>query len=658
MARDSVDDFLVDINEKDFEEDEPSEEKLSSQSPTSPASPASVSLPELQEDTVENDTKDAEDSRPLSESVVKEDTDGDEIASELILEQGDVEEKELNQLSSRSQQKLATKYDISHFKYSLNEPLKSHIYAADSAINFINEAKLDWDQQKIFETHRKDIIGNFETIIHIHDKYYFALSEKNLQKEAEKEYYSYFEGVKNNNKIQFLQLKYTYQILSSFNLQVFKYWDSSRKMLLDLENHSEIRKFVRELMELKIETMLLLCDQTNELLARIKMIFGDFNEEVDSYSYDVIINPVYTDGRNYSIKQCFQGNIADDRVKELLGQMNRPQQTIVTNEDTEQKKREDLAELFVRKKKERGIDKSKLGSIKNFSLDRVEQSMEKTGQHKKADGLVREKFDDKIHLQLIGKKTWNQTKFYQLSISKGKLQETLDRIKEAVYFSDQTNLSDEKSIRKKVVIGVARKNRINILKDLQNFLLNQIDIAVDELVRSFSIPLESKNLFVFHFGAKQMAEMQRRYLLATKMGFCFIAEFHKGETRITKEFFPELVDDSVIKYWQSRINPTYDDSFNNFWDYSRIADLVRNRYQHALEIHRRKLDSIFGKLKNNNTTKAQKEKYFQNHFIDWFGFREIFVYKRFVDRSVFTNWQGGSSKPVFINSSQDIDSSK
>ena len=67
--------------------------------------------------------------------------------------------------------------------------------------------------------------------------------------------------------------------------------------------------------------------------------------------------------------------------------------------------------------------------------------------------------------------------------------------------------------------------------------------------------------------------------------------------------------------------------------------MVRNKYYHELEVNRRRLDSIFEKMNLTKTTAAQKEKYFQDHFVDWFGLKNIYVYKRFIERSIFTQWE-------------------
>ncbi len=610
MANEDLDDFLIDINEKGL-----------------------TGL--VDEESKESELDKGKNAEILPEFTKDSETDLPEIPLETPL----VAEQPV--LSGPND----PKYNISIFKYSLNEPLKSHIFAADSMINFINSAQLNFDQQKVLEISKKELFGSLETIIHLHDKYFFALSDKNLQKEAEKEYFSYFEGVTNNNKIQFLKTKQIYQMLQSFNIQVEKYWDIIHKLVQDMEAYPEMRKFARELLDQKVNAMLLLCDQTNELLVRLKMILGTFKEEIDNYSYQVTIHPTYQDGSNYSIKQAFQGQIADKRFAQLVVGKTEESSAVALQQDA----KDTPSDVYHRKKKESQIDKSKLGSIKNFSLDRVEQSIKHQDQAKKSGSDSRGFLEDLIQLEQIGRKSWNQSKFYQLSFSKKRVHEINERLKQAVFFTDSPGVTDEAKIRKKVIIGIARKNRLTISKDVRDFLLKQVEINADEISQNFAIPLESRTLFLFHFGAGQMAEMLKKYLMNTKVGFCYIAEMQNSETRISKEFYPELVDESVMKFWQNRIHPANDDSFHNFWDFSRIADIIRNKYQHELEVQRRKLDAIFDKMKETKIFRLQKEQYFQNHFSDWFGFKNIFVFKRFIDRSVFMNWNGGSSRSAQAN---------
>jgi hypothetical protein len=193
---------------------------------------------------------------------------------------------------------------------------------------------------------------------------------------------------------------------------------------------------------------------------------------------------------------------------------------------------------------------------------------------------------------------------------------------------------------------MARKNRLNILKDIHDFLFNQVNLMLDEVSAFFEIPANYKLLFAFHLGAHQVSIIQRKYIAFTQMSVCYISLPGAGrESKIIKEFYPDLIDESVKIFWDKRINPSYDESFDNFWEFSKISDLVRNKYFHELEINRRKLDNIFERVSLEKATSSQKEKYFRNHFLDWFGLKNIYIYKRFIDKSVFSLWEAEIKNP-------------
>ncbi len=548
----------------------------------------------------------------------------------------------------------------------MNEPLNAHFFAADSTINFIAEAKLTYDQKKVFEKSRKVIVGICEDIIQMHDKYYFTLSAKNIEKEAEKEYYAEFEEGVTKEKIQFYKAIFYYQILKSFNLQIKDMWQNIEKVLDSLRESAEISKFANSLLEDKVNPMLLFVEQTDEMLYRLNMLLDITKEDVDGYSKDVKIQLQYKDGKNYNIADCFQGTVANERYRQLekeavLGDIKKQQMSTSTQEFSvehdgqidqkspantgESKNAQNSTYSSLTNRRDSKftlhpkIDKSKLGSIKNFSMDRIEQQMgsqKATGDAQ--DGDSRHKEQNRINLELVGQKAWNQSKFYQLSYDRILFERSLKQVQAAVYFTDEPNIMDENFIRKKVAINLARRNRLSLLNDLQDFLFNEVGETISYLVNFYEIPLEDKLFFTFHLGAGHLSEMIKKYLVFKNLGICYIVTSGAQGNKIRKEFFPVLADDAVKRFWETRVNLAYDSSFDNFWEYSKISDIIRRKYQNELEIHRRKLDAIFSKMGNARNVMIQKENYFQAHFLEWFGLRNIYVYKRFVERSIFTHW--------------------
>lgn len=603
MANDDYDDFLINIEENQGEQ---------AQTPEIGGSDSGVSK------TESGELPEAE-----SSSLSKEGHDTSSAAGNL------------------SEQDLPQEYNIKRYANSLNQPLNAHFYAADSLINTIGETNLDWDQQKVFDSYRSKIVGSAESIIQIHDKYYYSLNEKNIAKEAEKEFYSYNESDLDKNMLQFLKLKFSYQLLKSFNLLVKELWQTIEKNFNDLANNSEIKEFALLMLQDKVNPMLLLVKQTDEFLLRMSLILNITKEDIDNYSREVQIQVDYQSGKNYSLRECFEGPVADARRQEIVKQIS-PKSGLGNEEKSlkylpnkENQKEEEKFNLTHK------IDKSKLGSIKDFSMDRVEENINRSNKEQ-AEGIERQKRqeENRIHLDLVGKKAWNQGKFYQLSYAKKDYEESLQKIRSALFYSESAEDDKEKTIRKKIAINLARRNRLNILEDYLNFLFETVDKTINDLMDYFEIPMQNRVLFAFHLGAGHMAEMQKKYLSHHKMGICYYIVRGPAGNKIKKEFYPVMVEDSVKRYWESRINPAYNDGFDNFWEFSRISDVVRQKYQNEVEIHRRKLDAIFAKMGTSKAALMQKENYFQDHFIDWFGLRNIYVYKRFVDRSIFVNWTG------------------
>jgi hypothetical protein len=431
---------------------------------------------------------------------------------------------------------------IDEFKRGPEHIIKSHIFSADNVRREIYTNNIEISEKEL-----KKIDNILSQIIELSDEAILSLDKDKLDEESRKEYRNFFpeDYEIKLEKINFLILKKTYEILKKYNNKIERLWDEIRYILEKNKNPNN-KEAIEEILRTQIENRIEFVKEADKLLQMLYDYLKIKKEHVDKYTGEISTNPIYDENIDYSYYAIF-----DIMRKESSHTKENERKTITEIEDKPIKKIESDYEFHI-------------PSDKKYDI-----------------------------LRSIGKYPWNSGKEYELIIELKKLSADVERIKNAIAILEKTYSREEieRLIRRKFLLRTKIDPKKN-LKEYRAFSKIKILNIYTKLQEFFGIMLEDMPLFLFHLGPLSYFAIIREHLERNQVGF--ILYVLPNKRRDIAKYMPlEFVKNEVKRFWELELLPLLSsDIINDKQSYLRIYNIIKAKYM----LDRNKLFQKLGKV--------------------------------------------------------------
>lgn len=183
----------------------------------------------------------------------------------------------------------AIEENLSTFRRGYLEVLESHLTNSDNLHSFLNSQEVSAEIRNEIRDLLKDIERELMSIVRLFSDLKEKIAEDNLNKEAKKSYFSFFESpTMQDNELAFVAMMLIYLALSSFNTRVEESWNYLRKVFENLPANPQHKSFLEKVLILRIYPRIELCQQTSLLLRRLAFVLGiDANTSRGKYIPDL-----------------------------------------------------------------------------------------------------------------------------------------------------------------------------------------------------------------------------------------------------------------------------------------------------------------------------------------------------------------------------------
>ncbi len=271
--------------------------------------------------------------------------------------------------------------------------------------------------------------------------------------------------------------------------------------------------------------------------------------------------------------------------------------------------------------------------------DEISEELPETGDNKKAEeNIIEPATGDKQEAEfkafefiLRGKRSWNTREPYIANINHEKLNADYQDLIKTFYFIKE-NIQEQviQSEMKRAMFKFIRAPEKNVFEEYSEFINSRLSSLVADLAKNFSFPQEQLHLFIYHLGVITLYKIIISAFQDSKSGYCF--KLLPGNS-VVKYIPAEFIKQMILKWHNDNINSN-DIPYDAIIEYNEVKRVISGFYMAEYEKCNKKLDDIMEKS-NKNISKLDRDQIFKSKWDEWFGKTNIFVYNRFLDRTVF-----------------------
>ncbi len=394
-----------------------------------------------------------------------------------------------------------------------------------------SEKKTLFDEIKEIDFILKEIQNRTRNLI-------IEFTKENIESEARRSYYSFFQGNPDDNK-------YNYIILTIYSLKLREYYDYLYLHLSSIKNKviqkiSDKSQFYFQFIEVYLKTIFIKLSKIFLLLEKLNLILN-IDKEIFKLIKSKKTQILYQNYIRYNpqIKYRFSLIFAED-----LSEFQEKQTTESVQIKKEEEKTLPKKEIKKEVKQENVITKS---SIRNNILDT-------SGNH-----------------------IWNSSMYYFLSYDPQKIKREEEECFQNVFYIDNHLGATEEKNRSEVIRTFLKKEKIipsdEAKEKYKNFLNILFQLNKDILIFNFQIEENESALFLYHLGPLAFFDIIKKYLLNLQTGG--IHQIIKKNT-IRKVIPLEFIKKHLFEWWIDEVmEKTSSELRNNYEIYVKLASYIQ-----------------------------------------------------------------------------------
>jgi len=224
-----------------------------------------------------------------------------------------------------------------------------------------------------------------------------------------------------------------------------------------------------------------------------------------------------------------------------------------------------------------------------------------------------------IKFTVKGSRKWNTGEPYIIPIIEEKLQKDYDDIKSSFYFLREPGDEEKRGEIKKSMIRFIG----GAIKDFQDqyneFIVKLISTLTQEIGKTFNYKDEQLNLLIYHIGVLNLYNTLTSKLHNDRIGSCL--KLLTGN-RVAKYIPSEFIKERVLNWYENNIN-IFNLPFDGIYEFEEMKKNILKYYYSTMDEFNKKHKSW------------DNEKNKKSEIIQWFGITNVYVYKRFVERTIF-----------------------
>ena len=283
------------------------------------------------------------------------------------------------------------------------------------------------------------------------------------------------------------------------------------------------------------------------------------------------------------------------------------------NEEYEKKIKEELSQEQHGNKSEESLEKSKTVSPAVKPEDSENEIPE-------------------VNFIIKGTRSWNTREPYVLPVNHDKLKNDYKDLTRTFYIikaqdKEQNIHGEMKRAMFKFMRDAGEKD---ILQGYPGFVIERLFLLTEELSNYFGFQKDKVNLFIYHLGVLTLYKIILSTFETSGTGYCYKIV---ADNKVSKYIPLEFVKEIVLKWHNENISNN-DLPFDGIIEYNEIKRIVSGRYTAEYEKYNSKLDASVAKS-NVTLSPSDREQIFKTKWNEWFGKKNILIYNRFLERTIF-----------------------
>jgi hypothetical protein len=239
---------------------------------------------------------------------------------------------------------------------------------------------------------------------------------------------------------------------------------------------------------------------------------------------------------------------------------------------------------------------------------------------------------DTYGFKLKGTKQWNTREPYIIRIDSQKLKNEIIKINNSFYFIDEefAHDNDLKSRINREILKMKSGTIRPIKEEFSHFVYASLSSVTESLKDHFKLSDDTASLFVYHIGPQTLYRNILFIMRNKKTGYCYLLSETPGQVL---RFFPEEYLKVVVMNWfEENINPL-DLNYDSIQKFDLIRNHVAQFYSKAVQIFDKRYQEINQKLTDGRS--VSREELMKLKGEQWFGMSNIYIYKRFIPKTIF-----------------------
>jgi hypothetical protein len=516
------------------------------------------------------------------------------------------------EVSTEKINKLEVDEDILIFKSGISYVIDKHNGNANDLLKMISDKSVSEGIYEILKKYKYTFTRHIDKITEICEQYGKTLSDVSLSKEAKRDFNLFFEGVDEDNKIDFLILKEIFIRLKEFNSTIMREWRELGKSIGVINLTVEGKQLYLEMNDI-FQNAQGLCANTEKFLQRIGVILDIQEDDYDAAEKDINKKIIYHDAISYRYDDIFIS-------PEIQSELKDPDASFAEEAEAEGEIEVESQEHIEEIPDDDYVLKERRGD---------EHAGDKPQEYRET---VEGSFSPAIKFTIRGTRSWNTRVPYVIRMNSEKLERDYSDLSNSFIFLDDSvtgsNLEDGIRI---AMLKFLRDRTQNITEGYRDFIIRIIDFHVGEISDFFDFKDEKLILFIYHLGPFSIYRVIINRLQNQKIGYCYK---HLDGNRVSK-FIPfEFIKGVVLEWFEKNINE-YDLQFDRIQEFDEFRRTVSKRYYAEMDRISNVLDEVIKKSNLEYKTNINRLELFRSKWNQWFGLANIVIYKRFIEKTIF-----------------------
>ncbi|GEM_PF-351548 len=537
--------------------------------------------------------------------------------SERIARKGDKQVQESGEGAEegaveKKMRRLLFDSDLHIFKNGIPFIIQEHRNISEKLKRTFADASVSEAVEEILKKYQYTFSKFIDNINQTSDKYIPLVSEDVLSRKAKQDYVIVFtdneDGKK--NRIAFLKCAEIFIPLREFNSIVKKEWEEIHRTLGILNLTPEGKQLYLEIGGI-IQDAFDLSEKTEKFLSRLHAILGISDEDYDVLEKDLFNKITYHENLSYDYDSLFESphHKREDSLETALTDID---------ESDEQEFASDIEADEIETEKKFKEDLEQKAAVERVETDFAEQETKPVAP---------------VDFSMSGTRSWNTRVPYVILIHPDKLEQDYTDLNNSFLFLDDSQEGSQLEGAIKIALLKFLKDKTqNIVKSYSSFLFKSIDFHVEEIGRFFGFDGDVLKLFIYHLGPFSVYRILINWFQMERIGSCYK---YLGKNKASKFIPYEFVKETVLYWFQENINKS-ELPFDNIQEFNEFRKTVSRKYYSEIDRITSVIDEVAKKSNLDSRAASHKLELFRSKWNQWFGIAHIVIYKRFIEKTIFT----------------------